>query len=736
MIDELNDILRLLDRIVGQYPMYFYLVDADNKIRWFNRFMADRLPEIAVGQEAGCGQMQWVCAPDCSDCPVQVFQTPAHEVQKTLVKTLVGEGGEEVFLEFFNFPVYASDGVTSEGVLRVGIDVTENEKLRETLRERQKLYATIINISEDAIIFLDPEDRIQGWNKGAEKLFGYSEEEILGRDVAILVPNELREMGERGNIKKELEKDGALQNFETQRIHRDGHRIHVDISITRVMDENRNYLGSSEIIKDISPRKALEMELLRTIRELSKLNELNDILHGTHHLDEILKYILIGITAGEGLRFNRAFLVLVDQETACLQGSLAIGPSNPNEASQIWDVLNAQNKHLRDIVKSYAIDLEGVDRGVNEIVRKIYVPLHRTDHVLIEALNNRRLLKVENRAFPGSESRQTDVGDQTLFEVLGNDNFVLVPLYSKTEPLGIIIADNVITHREITREDLESLKLFATQASTAIENARLYHDLEMRIVDLQSAYRQLAQNQEKLLQAERLAGIGEMSAKVAHEIRNPLVSIGGFARIIERKVPDDPQIKKFARIIREQVEGLESILNNILNAANPPKPQLQTVNINSVVKRVSNLLADAIERRQATFSHESESEAIWVWGDERLLFQAIFNLVKNALEALEALEEREKNGLITVITRMDGDRVRIDITDNGPGIAQPILKKIFNKFFTTKSSGTGLGLSIVHQIVDAHEGTIGVESPEEGGTRFCLHFPSAPQPDSNPDTVV
>ena len=733
MIHELTDILRLLDRIVGHYPMYFYLVDRDNNIRWFNRYMSERLPGIAAGQKAGCDKLLWPCEPDCQNCPVEEVRYDSDEVQKTLVRTRVGPNKESVAIEFFNFPIFDRHGKDREGILRVGIDVTQNEKLREKLREREKLYTNIINISGDAIIFIDIDERIQGWNNGAQQLFGFDQAEILGQPVDRIIPDELKEMGERSNFLKHLDEKGFLQNYETQRLHRDGSRVHVDISGTKILDQNGNYLGTSEIIKDISARRSLEMELIRTIRELSKLNELNEILHGTHHLDEILKFILIAITAGEGLRFNRAFLVLVDKETRCLQGSLAIGPSNSSEADQIWQALNDEHQFLNDILRTYTIDLEGVDRGVNEIVRKIYVPMDRSDHILLTALQNRRLIQAENGAFTHFESHDTIIGEQSIFEVLGSDDFVLVPLFSKTEPLGLIIADNGITHRAITREDLESLKLFATQASTAIENARLYHDLEMRIVDLQSAYRQLAQNQEKLLQAERMAGIGEMSAKVAHEIRNPLVSIGGFARIIERKVPDDPQIKKYATIIREQVEGLESILNNILRAANPSEPQRHAIDINQAIRRVEDLLREVLERREINFVRNFEADCIWVFGDEKLLYQAIFNLIKNALEALD---NRESGGEIAVTSRMEGDRVLVEIADNGPGIEQHIIKKIFNKFFTTKSSGTGLGLSIVHQIVDAHEGSIAVDSEKGGGTRFKLYFPAAASPVPDTDKVV
>ncbi len=718
VVEELQDILRLLDRFVGHYPIYLYLVDSDNTLVWFNQYMSEQLPEFHVGQKLKCRSSLWRCEETCEECYPENKTLP-NEIERHLIKRISPDTGEEIYLEFISLPIHRVEG-RIEGILRLGIDVTRNEKLQEQLRKKEKLFSAIINTSTDAVIFLDEQNIIRSWNKGAEDIFGWTAEEIIGKSALQLIPNELIEIGEPAYFRKELSSKGFIKKYETQRLHKDGHPIYVDISSTTIYDEAGNFVGTSEIIKDIDDRKELEFELLRTILELSKLNELNEILHSTYDEKEILRIILIAITAGEGLRFNRAFVVLLDKKEEMLKGDLAIGPSDRQEANRIWNELNRDYHYLSDIVKIYRIDLEGTDRKVNEIVKQISVPLAEKNHVFVQSLMRKRVFKLKNGVFPENESFDLKIGNTDLISLLDNDSFVIAPLFTKKESLGLIIADNCINRREITPEDVEGLKLFANQASSAIENARLYRDLENRLRDLQDAYQQLEENQEKLLRAERLAAIGEMSAKVAHEIRNPLVSIGGFARLIERKITADSKLKQYAGIISEQVSNLENILNNILATANPPKPQQNLVNLQHLIEQVITILKNAIKRREIKLSVNMPTTELFLQGDQKLLHQAFLNLLKNAIEALDETQGEKE---ISIRLEQADHHANLQISDNGPGIPENLINKIFQTFFTTKSSGTGLGLSIVHQIVEAHKGTISVKSTAGEGTTFYLQFP-------------
>ncbi|RMI25187.1 MAG: PAS domain S-box protein [Calditrichaeota bacterium] len=721
MVEELLNILRLLDRFVGHYPLFLYLIDPQHTLIWYNQYMAQRLPQFRIGQPLNCPRGLWPCDAICPEC--QETSYDPRRVHKHLLKRSLDSEAREVYIEFLSLPVMDTHQ-NLQGILRLGVDVTESEKLQEKLREKEKLFKAIINSSSDGIIFLDRANRIVSWNRGAEEIFGYTREEILGQSIERLIPPELIEIGELDYLHKELRAKGEIKKYETQRRHKNGRPIYVDIASTCIYDEQGNFLGISQIIKDITSRKELEFELLRTILELSKINELNEILHSTYEEREILRIILIAITAGEGLRFNRAFLLLVDKEKKVLRGELAIGPSDEQEANRIWSELNKDYHYLKDIVRIYQIDLEGTDKTVNEIVSRMEVPLEAENHLFIQALNKKRVIQVTHGQLPGPGLYSLDIGDSDVFQLLNNDSFVIAPLYSRQEPLGIIIADNCINKREITTEDVEGLKLFASQASLAIENARLYQTLEQRYEDLQKAYRELEENQKKLLQLERLAAIGEMSARVAHEIRNPLVSIGGFARLIERKLSDNPTLRQYAGIISEQVTHLEYILNNMLNMANPPKPEQHLVDIRQVIERALQVLNKTFEQHRIQVTSHFQDGCGPIIGDEMLLQQAFLNLLKNAVEALES---REGNREIHIEIGAQDRHLEVRVSDNGPGMEESVLSKIFESFFTTKSRGTGLGLPIVHQVVQSHNGEIQVESAPGKGTRFYLRFPLAPE---------
>ncbi|RMF55248.1 MAG: PAS domain S-box protein, partial [Calditrichaeota bacterium] len=441
LLPELQDILRLLDRFVGHYPIYLYLVDSSNRLIWFNSHMAEQLPQFHIGQQLDCQNSLWPCDEKCQHCQ-ENKPGLTSKIERHLIHQSPGSGSKERYLEFISLPIYQTPNKI-EGVLRLGIDVTENERLQAKLREKEKLFSAIINTSTDAIIFLDKDDIIRSWNKGAEEIFGYSEAEMIGKPIQKLIPHELIEMDELSYFHRELKEKGVIKKYETQRLHKSGRPIYVDISCTSIFDEKGNFVGTSEIMKDIDARKELEFELLRTILELSKLNELNEILYSTYDEREIFRIILIAITAGEGLRFNRAFLLLLNDEKT-LKGDLAIGPSDEEEASRIWSELNKDYHYLSDIVRIYNIDLEGADKKVNEIVHQIEIPLEEEENICVQSLLHKKVVQVKNGQLLQGETGSFNVKDTNLLKLLKNDSFVIVPLFTKKELLGVIIADNCI----------------------------------------------------------------------------------------------------------------------------------------------------------------------------------------------------------------------------------------------------------------------------------------------------
>jgi len=178
MLNELKNTLQLLDRFIGHYPIYIYLTDADNTVLWVNRFMSKRLPNIAVGDQLSCQNVLHPCVEICEGCSGEELKAANTNFHKATYRSAADAEQPSTYLEFFSFPVITRDK-SEKGSLRIGIDVTKNEQLQERLREKEKLFKTIIDTSTDAIIFYDQQNLIQSWNKGAEELFGFLEDEVL-----------------------------------------------------------------------------------------------------------------------------------------------------------------------------------------------------------------------------------------------------------------------------------------------------------------------------------------------------------------------------------------------------------------------------------------------------------------------------------------------------------------------------------------------------------------------------
>jgi signal transduction histidine kinase len=220
---------------------------------------------------------------------------------------------------------------------------------------------------------------------------------------------------------------------------------------------------------------------------------------------------------------------------------------------------------------------------------------------------------------------------------------------------------------------------------------------------------------EKLVMAEKMAALGEVAAKVAHEIRNPLVSVGGFAKRLEKKL--DGNLKEYAGIIVKEVERLEEILKEILGFVKEVRLSREVVNLNTLVDDILTLMQSDIEERGILLVKDF-GRAAQVYIDPNRVKEAIMNIVSNAIQSLAG------NGSIFVRTYMKEEYAVVEIRDTGRGIPEADRPYIFNPFFTTKASGTGLGLAITHRIIQEHSGVVEVESEVEKGSIFRVYIPT------------
>jgi two-component system sensor histidine kinase HydH len=220
--------------------------------------------------------------------------------------------------------------------------------------------------------------------------------------------------------------------------------------------------------------------------------------------------------------------------------------------------------------------------------------------------------------------------------------------------------------------------------------------------------------QEKVKRSEKLAAIGELAAGVAHEIRNPLSSIRGFAQFLRHSLKDKPQEKEYAETMVTEVDRINRVVTDLLTFARPMTVEISPTDITELIEHSVRLVeADALSRDVNIRMNISDLSKLPL--DANQITQALLNLLLNALQALPP------KGNIEIGAELDASdsRLHLWVKDDGPGIPNNLIEKIFDPFYTTHEKGTGLGLAIVHKIAENHNGEIRVNSPPKGMARGC-----------------
>jgi PAS domain S-box-containing protein len=715
------------------------------------------------------------------------------------------------YAELSSYPVRNSAGEVIECVVFIQ-DTTERvlyqeETLslyREVIQTKEYLESIIDN-SADAIVTTDLEGKITSWNQGAEKIFGFAESEAIGSFMPY-VPEFLLTQ-ERENTEK-IKKGEVLRDIETLRKKKDSSIVEVSLSLSPIKDAAGMVIGVSGISRDISAKKLVEKELIRRSQELSRLFFISSAMRGTLELDKLLRMVLIGVTMSDGMGFNRAILLFVDEKEKLLKGEMGVGPANPEEAWRIWDELAHQRKSMEEIMQEVMSNPLEKNSFLDRLTMGIEIPLDE-DTIITRAVREKKYYNVK-------DVRDEPLSDTILIQQLGTQAYAIVPLISRDKVIGIIWVDNYFNRKEITEEDMQFLASFSNHVASAIENARLFEQVKLAEQQLENIFEsmsdmvyfnssdyviksvnkavcnkiglpaseivgrkcyeifhgttepykkcphhktvttkkayieeledphlggtfltssspifdlnnefigsvhvvrdvtELKSLQTKLVMSQKMAALGEVAAKVAHEIRNPLVSVGGFAKRLEKKL--DGNLREYATIIVKEVARLEQILREILGFVKEVRLVRESVSLNSMVDDIIKVMAPDTEDRGISIVTDY-ALGLEVFVDLNRVKEAIINIVTNSIQSLSG------DGEIGFKTFVRGAFAVLEIRDTGKGISAADLSSIFNPFFTTKASGTGLGLAITHRIIQEHNGSIEVESEVGKGSVFRVFIP-------------
>lgn len=234
--------------------------------------------------------------------------------------------------------------------------------------------------------------------------------------------------------------------------------------------------------------------------------------------------------------------------------------------------------------------------------------------------------------------------------------------------------------------------------------------------DRQKAFDELQKTFTQLLQAEKLSSLGELSAGIVHEVRNPLAAIKGAVEILEDEIPKDSPRREFAALAKKEVDRIDKLVGEFLRFARPAKLLVQPTNLNEIIESVALLLEQQAANNQVSIVKDLQKDLSTVSADAEQIRQVLLNLAINSLQAMA------DGGKLTFRTFQTNEHCTIEVEDEGGGINEEIQSKIFNPFFTTKEKGVGLGLSVAHQIIEQHGGKLSVNN-EKNKAVFTINFP-------------
>ena len=470
----------------------------------------------------------------------------------------------------------------------------------------------------------------------------------------------------------------------------------------------------SEYYNIIELNKANEKNT-KNMARLSALYDISNILLERSKTEDILFMLLTIATIGDVFAFNRAFAFLYDKEFNVFRGKMCIAPKDANDAGNIWNKMKDMDKYaLREklMLSFKKSDLEE-SWDLNQKFLNTVIPNNNQCQLFFNIFNNKESVNVKS------------VNDNSLVEqirnytdIFGYNPFAIVPIMDANNCIGMIIVDNIYNNVPIPDNDLDYLKMFGRQAAVALEYSSMYNEIEKSHNDLKAA-------EKSLFDIKSLAMIGEMSSSMAHNLRNFIVPISGFANRLV-KVSSDEKASEYAKIIADEINKLENYIQRNLSFAKSINLVPETFKVDDIIKYINILTKEYIKKsgKKIKFYAINSTKEDSIRWDYNRMNDVIINLIINAIDSIED----ENYAIISVIFADNPYResmIDIIVENTNSYIEKDIINKLFTPFFTTKSHGVGIGLAVSKRIVEAHGGSIMVKSVSGSfkATAFFITIP-------------
>jgi signal transduction histidine kinase len=426
-------------------------------------------------------------------------------------------------------------------------------------------------------------------------------------------------------------------------------------------------------------------------KEMMLLSIISQSFFQPFSLEDNLLVILTALTSGSGVGFNRAMLFL--REGDRLRGEIWLGPRTPEEAGYIWDVLSTPGIGYAEIIENNRALVSKNEDTLSRRIKNLVFTLDEQTCALIPsfAVSTREIYLVRDPA-------NDPLVDRKFLDLIQVSEFLCIPLIARDEVFGEIILDNAFTRAPITPGDIKLASLCGLIASNYIYSTTLH---------------------KRLLDAEKMAAMGEMAMFITHQLRNPLVTIGGFTDQLLQPGLTDEKRQRNLTIIRDEIQRLENIVYQMGHLLKVSLKEPVYFEVGPVIESVLRSPEVETKGRDYILNVKIEECLPQVLCDPTSFGEILRNLLDNAFEATLP------GGTVSIRAyRKNKTAFVLSVRDSGRGISNPDKSRLFRPFFTTKEKGMGLGLPFIKRVMDTCGGQIEVQSRPEKGALFKLIFQS------------
>jgi PAS domain S-box-containing protein len=542
--------------------------------------------------------------------------------------------------------------------------VGHRDERRPSPEELSARLAAIVESSDDAIISKDLNGVIMSWNPAAERMFGYTASEAIGRSIRMIIP-EARQ-GEEDDVLSRIVRGEAVDHFETFRRRKDGSEICISLTVSPVRDGAGVVVGASKTARDITAQK-------RESHRAAFFADMGQILSATLDYTVTLRNIVRLATSrvGDGAPFSDYAIVDIEQADQTMK-RVAAGHRDP------------EKERLLEAARRYAPDPDG-----SLLAR----PLRTGQPMLLASLTSSDL-----------DALSRDPEHTRIMKALAPKSLITVPLTARGQTFGLFTIVRSESPARFDHEDLMFAAEIGRRAALAVDNARLY-----------------AESQNAVRTRDHVLAV------VSHDLRNALGVIATSARLLLSGSGEEQQRTRRAETIIRACDRMNRLMRDLLDASRLQAGHVLTIDpsrqdVAPILREACESVLAPADQKLIAIECDISSEAPPVLADRGRVLQVLSNLLSNALKFTP------DGGTITVRAERQHEMVQLSVADTGPGVRVEDLTRIFERFFQatgTATQGTGLGLAIAKGIVEAHGGRIWVESQAGIGATFHFTLPIA-----------